>query len=67
MFAGSWKKLKSFIDLFKIISRLDKVGARDLIDSGLVLVAQNHFQEAYGFFEKASQLEPKSVTVSIFF
>lgn len=37
---------------------------RDLIDKGLIAVAQNDFQTAYGCFESALKLEPASTMVS---
>ncbi|XP_018335736.1 trafficking protein particle complex subunit 12 [Agrilus planipennis] len=36
---------------------------RDLVDRGLVAVAQNSFNEAYTFFQKASLLEPNNVMI----
>uniref|UniRef100_A0A0A9XAH5 Trafficking protein particle complex subunit 12 n=3 Tax=Lygus hesperus TaxID=30085 RepID=A0A0A9XAH5_LYGHE len=36
---------------------------RELIDKGLVSVAQNYYQDAYEYFHKASLLEPSNVMV----
>ncbi|KAL0279564.1 UNVERIFIED_CONTAM: hypothetical protein PYX00_001094 [Menopon gallinae] len=41
---------------------LAATGTRDLIDSGLSLLAQNQFQEAYKVFEKAYELDPRNIT-----
>ncbi|KAK6624570.1 hypothetical protein RUM44_011429 [Polyplax serrata] len=41
---------------------LDTIGPRDYIDSGLLLLTQSNFQEAYHMFEKAYKLQPQSIT-----
>lgn len=45
------------------IQRNSAADLRDLIDRGLIAVAQNDFQTAFGFFENALKLEPTNTMV----
>ena len=37
---------------------------RELVDRGLIAMVQNSYNEAYGYFQQASMLEPSNVMVS---
>lgn len=47
------------------IQRNSAADLRDLIDRGLIAVAQNDFQTAFGFFENALKFEPTNTMVNL--
>lgn len=40
------------------------VNVRELVDRGLIAIAQNNFGDAYTCFQQASTLEPSNIMVS---
>lgn len=42
-----------------------QLGVRELVDKGLLAIAQNEFQESYVYFQEASHLEPSNIMVGI--
>lgn len=42
------------------------LGVRELVDKGLLAIAQNEFQEGYTHFQEANVLEPSNIMVCLF-
>ncbi|CAG9766054.1 unnamed protein product [Ceutorhynchus assimilis] len=48
---------------FQEASQLGPAGVRDMIDKGLLAIAQNNFDDAYVAFQQASNLEPSNIMI----
>ncbi|KAL1513741.1 hypothetical protein ABEB36_003111 [Hypothenemus hampei] len=48
---------------FSEASQLGPMDMRDLVDRGLLAIAQNNFNDAYTEFQKASNLEPSNIMI----
>ncbi|XP_050312363.1 trafficking protein particle complex subunit 12-like isoform X2 [Anthonomus grandis grandis] len=48
---------------FNEASQIGPTGVRELVDKGLLAIAQNNFDEAYVAFQQASNLEPSNIMI----